>query len=252
VTPYFIGGDYSYPGQSVCKFFNTDRLHQCINEPCNNPIFPDSQQESGPAFGIAIYNPNSSGSSTTTSTTANAVPLTTHNAASLTTSKVAPLTTGVQSVTSGSSGSHPLSTGAKVVSLTTSHLSQNSPSSAGNCAGLTDVSSSTASVTSVDVWSNSFRMVIQLNVQEPVLSSWMIEVIWPSNAINTQIQSTYNGGIVACQGSSPVSHAMIKPIASWADNLTQGSTLNVELVATNTNMNSEFIMSNTVLRVYKP
>jgi len=49
----FKGGDYTYPGQNKCKYFNTDRLHRCVNEPCNNPITPLNQEESGPAFGIA-------------------------------------------------------------------------------------------------------------------------------------------------------------------------------------------------------
>jgi len=52
-TPVFIGGDYTYPGQAKCKFFNTDRLHQCVNEPCDNPVYALNQERSGPAYGIA-------------------------------------------------------------------------------------------------------------------------------------------------------------------------------------------------------
>lgn len=48
LVPKFVGGDYSFPGQQKCKFFNTDKLHMCVNEPCSNPIYPPSQQQSGP------------------------------------------------------------------------------------------------------------------------------------------------------------------------------------------------------------
>lgn len=51
-TPVFIGGDYTYPGQAKCKFFNTDRLHACVNEPCNNPVYTLNQERSGPASGL--------------------------------------------------------------------------------------------------------------------------------------------------------------------------------------------------------
>jgi len=51
-TPTFIGGDYTYPGQQKCKFFITDRLHRCVNEPCNNPVYGLEQERSGAVFGI--------------------------------------------------------------------------------------------------------------------------------------------------------------------------------------------------------
>jgi len=70
----YYGGDYSYPGQNKCKFFNTDRLHQCVNEPCNNPVYTLSQEKSGPAFGVTagVASSSSSSSSTTTSTSTTA------------------------------------------------------------------------------------------------------------------------------------------------------------------------------------
>jgi len=58
----YIGGDYSNPTTDVCKFFNTDRLHQCVDEPCSNPIYTLDAQQTGPAFGF------SSSSGTTPST----------------------------------------------------------------------------------------------------------------------------------------------------------------------------------------
>jgi len=48
-TPVFVGGDYSYPGQQKCKFFNTNKLHVCVNEPCNAPIF-NGEQSGPPAY----------------------------------------------------------------------------------------------------------------------------------------------------------------------------------------------------------
>jgi len=48
----FIGGDYADPGQQVCKFWNTDKLHECIDEPCNNVILPG--QNTGPVANVEI------------------------------------------------------------------------------------------------------------------------------------------------------------------------------------------------------
>jgi len=66
----FIGGDYTYPGQQKCKFFNTDRLHQCVNEPCNNPVYTLNQERSGAPYGIsASGTPTPAPAPTTPSTT---------------------------------------------------------------------------------------------------------------------------------------------------------------------------------------
>jgi len=251
ITPYFKGGDYSFPGQNKCKFFNTDRLHQCVNEPCNAPIYPSSQQQSGPAYGVALYDPNGGGSTSTSSSSG--VPpqpqsVTTKSATTKSATTAArPITSGVQqppqTLTTGAGRTQ---TGA----LTTASSPQPNGND-GNCAGVSTLSSSTATITSVDAWSNVFRIVVAIQVSESVLSGWRLEILWPSNAVNTQIQSVYNGGVLACQSNSPMRHSIIKPVASWADNLTAGSTQYVEIVATNTNMDTGFIQSNTVVKVFK-
>jgi hypothetical protein len=38
--PFFKGGDYANPNQQKCKYFNTNALHVCVNEPCNGPPSP--------------------------------------------------------------------------------------------------------------------------------------------------------------------------------------------------------------------
>jgi len=120
-APFFQGGDYTYPGQQKCKFFNTDRIHQCVNEPCNNPVYPAAQEKSGPAFGIS----SSSGSSSTTTTTGpkqtttTTTTTTTGKQTTGTTTGKQTTTTGVQSSTTTTgvkqttttSGSHSTSTG---------------------------------------------------------------------------------------------------------------------------------------------
>jgi hypothetical protein len=43
----YVPGDATYPASAgKCKFFNTDRLHQCVNEPCSSPIYTLSQEQS--------------------------------------------------------------------------------------------------------------------------------------------------------------------------------------------------------------
>jgi len=111
-SPVYIGGDYTYPGQNKCKFFNTDRLHQCVNEPCSNPLYTLSKEQSGPAFGVAA-----AGSSITTSkpATTGAKPVTTGvkpvPAPSVTTGRLAsPVTTGnAAPQVSSTSGTVPVS-----------------------------------------------------------------------------------------------------------------------------------------------
>jgi len=63
----YHGGDYSNPGANVCKFFNTDRLHRCVNEPCDNPVYALNAQQTGPAFGVGASASSSSSTSTSTS-----------------------------------------------------------------------------------------------------------------------------------------------------------------------------------------
>jgi len=106
-TPVFQGGDYTYPGQQKCKFFNTNRLHVCIDEPCNAPIFPASQEESGPPAYVQAnlaFNPNSPSAApapiASPSSTAAAVPSTTSQAVPSTTAHAVPSTTAHANVVS--------------------------------------------------------------------------------------------------------------------------------------------------------
>jgi len=53
-TPVLFGGDYANPNnRSVCKYFNTNQLHICIDEPCEAPTAPFPGQHSGPVSGIS-------------------------------------------------------------------------------------------------------------------------------------------------------------------------------------------------------
>jgi len=116
-TPVFIGGDYSYPGQAKCKFFNTDRLHRCVNEPCNNPVYTLNQEKSGPAFGIALQ-----GSTT---------PVTPPPAASTTAKQNTPATTAKAgtSTSSSSSGKPSSTTGEKAGTSTSTSTGSSTDSS---------------------------------------------------------------------------------------------------------------------------
>jgi len=60
--PVFIGGDYADPGLQVCKFWNTDKLHECIDEPCNSVILPGQNVGPVDSVAIAISGANSGGS----------------------------------------------------------------------------------------------------------------------------------------------------------------------------------------------
>lgn len=247
-SPVFYGGDYTYPKQNKCKFFNTDRLHQCVNEPCNNPIFPNSQEQSGPAYGVAAATNSSSGSQQSATTgiaspasTGRVLSATTGIAKPLTTSKVvSPVTTQKKVSTSTTSSKKPLTTGV---------IASSSPSIQ-NCAQLTNVLDSvTTTITTVDTWSNIFRMVIQIEADDDI-SNWMMLIVWPDEATDTEVQDVFNSGDLKCSANYPTRHSVIAPVASWASTIKSGEEMFVEIRAVNTNMNSQFIMSNTQIIMY--
>lgn len=246
----FIGGDYTYPGQSKCKFFNTDRLHQCVQEPCDKPVYTMYQEQSGPAYGFSISKASTTATPKplTTSavkplTTSAAKPLTTGSVKPLTTGKTAPATTGRMSpATTGRASSTPSTTGK------TAAAGEGSNS---NCAGLTtEVTSTEFEITAVDTWSNVFRMEIKMSVHEKV-SNWMVQVIFPEGAVDTEIEYAYNAGDLQCTATAPYRHSMISPVASWANTIKAGEEMYIELRATNTNMKSAFLMQNTELKMFK-
>lgn len=242
----FNGGDYTYPGQNKCKFFNTDRLHACVNEPCNNPVYTLYQEQSGPAFGFSSANSKpltTSAPMPLTTSQAPAKPLTTSQvpAKPLTTGHVVPATTGRVSLTSGSKPASPSTTG-KVAAI---------PSNPTNCAGLTNqVTSTNFEITAVDTWSNVFRMEFRMDINEPV-SDWMVQVIFPDDAYDTDIQYALNAGELRCSATVPTRHSMIEPVAQWANKVVSGEQMYIEFRATNTNMNAAFLQSNTQLKMFR-
>jgi len=245
----FYGGDFTYPGQNKCKFFNTDRLHACVNEPCNNPVYTMYQEQAGPAYGVAAANSNPITPQS----------LTTASKPSLTSGSkvVAPLTTNrvstPQSLTTANKPitSHTLTTASRVIpASTTGAVPSEMPK---NCAGLSNVVASSQvslQITDVDTWSNVFRMEIQMDIHVD-LSDWMLQVIWPGDAVDTDVQQVFNAGELRCSASVPTRHAMIEPVAKWANVLKAGEQMFIEIRASNTNMNSDFLKANTQLRMFK-
>jgi len=237
----FIGGDYTYPGQNKCKFFNTDRLHQCIQEPCDKPVYTMYQERSGPAYMAKQSNP----------------PATTAAPKPLTTSSVRPITSG--KATTGAA--KPSTTGSRpVVPATTGRVSIPTPSTTGrnnaggsstNCAGLTkEVESTEFEITAVDTWSNVFRMEIKMSINEPV-KDWMVQVIFPDGAVDTEVEYAYSSGDLQCTATAPYRHSMIRPAGDWANTIKAGEEMYIELRATNTNMKSAFLKGNTQLKMFR-
>jgi len=217
----FLPGDATYAAsQGKCKFFNTDRLHKCVNEPCNSPIYALNQEQSGPAFMGNIVTP-----------VPNPTP----------TPDPVPSTTGSKK---------PSTTGAVQVPNPTPKPSPTpNPSSTLNCAGLTQVATATTvTITEVQTWSNVFRMVMQINAGEN-LPNWNLQILWPADATSTEVNSVFNAGKLRCHANSPVHHAMISP-TSWSTSIKKGESMTVEVIADNTNMAASFIQANTVVRVF--
>lgn len=239
VDAVFNGGDYTYPGQNKCKFFNTDRLHACVQEPCDKPVYTLYQEQSGPAFGFSSSN---APKPLTTSVKETQKPATT--------GKATPASTGRVSLTSGNKPSTPSTTG-KISTPSTTGKAVSIPTAQKNCAGLTnEVTSTKFEITAVDTWSNVFRMEIKMDIHE-LVSDWMIQVIWPDEAIDTEVENAYNAGSLRCSATAPNRHSMIEPVAKWANTIKAGEQMYIELRATNTNMNSKFLMSNTQIKMFR-
>lgn len=249
----FIGGDFTYPGQNKCKFFNTDRLHQCTQEPCDKPVYTMYQEQAGPAYGFStVPKPITS----SVMTTSQVKPLTTDSkqvkpltSGSLTTGVAKPSTTkaltteAIKPATTGR-----VTTGGKKPSTTGKPI--NTPSTQ-NCAGLTDeVTSTEFEITAVDTWSSVFRMEIKVSAHE-LISNWMVQVIFPEGSTDTEVEYAYNAGDLQCTATFPFRHSMISPVASWANTIKAGEEMYIELRATNTNMKSAFLKSNTQLKMFR-
>lgn len=245
VDAVFNGGDYTYPNSNKCKFFNTDRLHACVQEPCDKPVYTMYQEQSGPAYGF------SSGQSKPITTSAQPKPLTTSQQKPATTGKAAPASTGRVSLTSGSKPATPSSTTGKVATPSTTGKTVSIPSNQANCAGLTkEVTSTDFEITAVDTWSSVFRMEIKMNINENI-KDWMVQVIWPEDATDTEVENAYNAGSLRCSATKPSRHSMIEPAAQWANSVKAGEEMYIELRATNTNMNSQFLKSNTKIKMFR-
>lgn len=137
-VPTFVGGDYSFPGQQKCKFFNTDKLHVCVNEPCSNPIYAAAQQQSGaPAFVQQNFVSSASVSTTSSSSSSSGV--------------VGSTSTSSQSSTSSSSSSSSSSGAVKPSSTSTTGIkttSTSSTSTSGSVVAPTPAATSTSSSSS--------------------------------------------------------------------------------------------------------
>jgi len=92
-------------------------------------------------------------------------------------------------------------------------------------------------------------MEIRMHVNKDV-SNWMLQVIFPDEAVDTYVLDVYNAGVPQCSATIPTRHAMIAP-ASWANNLKAGEEVFMEIRATNTNMNNDFIKNNVQFKMFK-
>lgn len=254
-TPVFIGGDFSYPGQQKCKFFNTDKLHVCTNEPCQAPIYPAGARSGPPAagqlgLGIGININISVGSPTPSAPVTTAAPV----ARPVTTAAVPvarPVTTGanvIQSATTGRVAARPSTTGRIQAAVTTARpVSSSAPTS--SCAGPLSASTSTARIESLDSWGSQFHVLVKVTVSEQVLSDWVLQVQWPAQAASSQIIRWFNSGTLQCEDTM---NSYFKPVAAWANNLSRGTEFEVEFISSNPdNLDVNFLLSNIQLQVLK-
>jgi len=186
---------------------------------------------------------------TTASTTGHAVAVTTAS----TTAHASPVTTASTTAHAAVTAS----TTAQAIVTTGTTTGQSPPNPTGsNCAGaITTISSSQATMTYVDSWGSGasamYRAVIEIDVQESLLSNWRLQIVFPNNQVNPMLTSSDNAGSIQCQSNqSSFKHAVIKP-SGWAAHVYSGSTLTVEIFGTNAaGLTSQQLIANTQLMVY--
>jgi len=156
-----------------------------------------------------------------------------------------PSTTGMKVVVPSTTGiAHRVSTGTLATPSTST--SGDAGASIKNCAGVVQVSTASADIISVSVWPDAMQLIVHVNADTTVLSNWLLEIVWPDST--TQVTAIYNAGTILCSSSS---NLIIEPIASWANNLLPGTTLEVDIQATNLkNFDAAYIIANTQLRVF--
>lgn len=235
-TPSFIGGDYSNPNQQKCKFFNTNKLRVCTNEPCNNPIFPAYQQQSGmPGYNFA------SNASSQTPSPSPVIPPVVPTPAVPTPSIPTPAvptpavpTPSPVIPTPSTTGKDKPSPAPTPVASTTGRIvtpaPTPSPSTPSSCAGSLVASTATAVIASSDSWSNghahTYRLVVHVQAQE-ALSDWVVQVSWP---VAVDVVAVYDSGVLMCKDTNG---AYIKA-AGWASKVDAGTTRSIEVIAEST------------------
>jgi len=130
-TPFYKGGDVTYPNENVCLFYSTNALHVCTAEPCNNGTFPPGNQK-GAALGYGGPIPSTTGKPPAVTTGKPPTPppasVTTGVRASTTGTKAS--TTGTKASTTGprSSSSSSSSSTTAAAHMTTGRTSTDSTS----------------------------------------------------------------------------------------------------------------------------
>jgi hypothetical protein len=93
-------------------------------------------------------------------------------------------------------------------------------------------------------------MEIKVSINEN-LSDWMIQVIFPEGSTDSEVEYAYSAGDLQCTATQPIRHSMIGPAGPWANTMKSGEEMYIELRATNTNMKSAFLKSNTQLKMFR-
>jgi len=137
--PTFYGGDVGYPGESACKFANTNTPHTC-SEPCSGP-FPSGQPERGTPNSTFIVGASTLSSASATSASAGATSASATSASATSASATSASATSASATSASATSASATSASATSASATSTGL--NYPSSA---------SATSASATSTGVY----------------------------------------------------------------------------------------------------
>jgi hypothetical protein len=213
-APVFDGGDFSNPtalgSNGKCKFFNTAKLHTCVDEPCFNGELPGQNNGAPASFGGG-----SSPSTPAPSTPAPSTPVPTATAqpsASATPKPATPMPTA--SATAKPATPVPVPVPVPV---------PNPGATAGSCDAGSSCSDFSMSFALTDKWLTGMAASVKATAQRAVGSwqlSWKIHSNMKIAAIwNCQLISTHNNG----DGTTTV---LVKN-PSWQTSVPSGSVLDI-------------------------
>jgi len=180
-SPYFVGGDVTYPNENVCSFYSTNALGVCTVEPCLNGTFSAGEHK-GTVLGFGTQ-PLTTGIKPITSHSTPVTPITSHS-------------TPVTPITSHSTPVTPITSHSTPVTAITSHSTPVTPITSGKVNPITSGKINTSPTTTAE---NTQCVVGNMRCVGPDYQMCGSGGVWAAvQTCGTGLQCNQQGNIIYC------------------------------------------------------